>query len=538
MPRSWTPRADGDKPLLVICEDENDQADYLIRQILDRREASTLLRHQAVLFRASHHSILLETELARRSIPFHKYGGLKFVEAAHVKDLMAFLRLAENPRNVIAGTRILALLPGIGPRKAHQLIELLARSETGFEVWQSWKPPAASQRLWPEFVDLLAGLHRARTDLPGQIERVRTFYQPILDVQYDNPRPRARDLEQLAQIAARYRDRRTMLAEIALDPPASTQDLAGQPQLDDDYLVLSTIHSAKGLEWDAVYVIHASDGNIPSDMATGSSEEIEEELRLFYVALSRAKRWLTVCYPLRYYHYPSSFHGAYGFAQPTRFLPESALRHFQRADFRNPRPRRGRLGRSRSRSHQPFDPQSHQALLVVSVMVTLPQTSARVPLLGSRHVLPLRSPITLGPADARYIMVPLPQTTARVPLLGSRGASLRRTSSAERTVRHKWILEHTRVPPRSRRFIAPPSLNTLSPGGQAVRHAVPSVPVLRLPGSCSSFGPIRIPGTGVLELLSSQQQHQRIIPPEALPDRAAPRARGASSRSACGCSCA
>ncbi|MCE5266351.1 MAG: ATP-binding domain-containing protein, partial [Planctomycetaceae bacterium] len=159
--------------------------------------------------------------------------------------------------------------------------------------------------------------------LPAQLNRVRAFYAPLLEAKYDHVEPRLRDLEQLELLASRYRSRARMLLEMTLDPPSSTQDLAGPPQLDDDYLVLSTIHSAKGLEWDAVYVIHAADGNIPSDMATKNAEEIEEERRLFYVALTRAKNWLYVCYPLRYY-YPGRS-DRHSFAQRTRFLPEPLL---------------------------------------------------------------------------------------------------------------------------------------------------------------------------------------------------------------------
>ena len=325
----WSNRAEGQRPLLITCESEDDQTEFVVRSILEHREAGIDLRRQAVLFRASHHSILLEAELARRNIPFHKYGGLKFVETAHVKDLMAFLRLAENPRDVVAGMRILPLLPGIGPRKARGLMDVLLEGGGDFQAWSGWQPPAASSGLWPQLVELLAGLAGSRKDLPGQIHRVRTFYAPLMEERYDNPYPRARDLEQLEQIASRYRDRRTMLAEITLDPPSSTQDLAGPPLLDDDWLVLSTIHSAKGLEWDCVYVIHAADGNIPSDMSTGSPDEIEEERRLFYVALTRAKNWLTVCCPLRYYHYRSGFSDSHGYAQLTRFLPEGVREHFE-----------------------------------------------------------------------------------------------------------------------------------------------------------------------------------------------------------------
>ena len=323
----WSQRAEGQRPVLVNCEDDGDQATYVIRRILEHREAGIDLRRQAVLFRASHHSILLEAELARAGIPFHKYGGLKFIETAHVKDLMAFLRLAENPRDVVAGSRLLPLLPGVGPGKARQLMDTLLAAGGNFDVWADWSPPAAATKLWPKFIALLKGLVQTADELPAQLNRVRKFYTPLLEAKYDHVEPRLRDLEQLELIASRYRSRARMLLEITLDPPSSTQDLAGPPRLDDDFLVLSTIHSAKGLEWDAVYVIHAADGNIPSDMATKNPEEIEEERRLFYVALTRAKNWLYVCYPLRYY-YPGRS-DRHSFAQRTRFLPERLLKCFE-----------------------------------------------------------------------------------------------------------------------------------------------------------------------------------------------------------------
>jgi len=326
----WSERADGERPWLVHCEDEDDQTEYVIEKILGHREAGIDLRRQAVLFRASHHSMVLEAELSRRKIPFHKYGGLKFVETAHIKDLMAFLRLAENPRDVVAGTRLLPLLPGIGPAKAQHLMKMLLASGGDFGVWQQWKPPAGAAGLWPKLVKLLQGLVKPSEDLPAQVHRVRKFYAPLLEQRYDHAPPRLRDLEQLEQIASRYRSRPRMLTEITLDPPSSTQDLAGPPLLDDDYLVLSTIHSAKGLEWDAVYVIHAADGNIPSDMATKDPKEIEEERRLFYVALTRAKNWLYVCCPLRYYYYQRpGVSDRHGFAQRTRFLPEPVVQFFE-----------------------------------------------------------------------------------------------------------------------------------------------------------------------------------------------------------------
>jgi DNA helicase-2/ATP-dependent DNA helicase PcrA len=323
----WSERADGELPRLVHCEDESDQASYVIRHILEHREAGIDLRRQAVLFRASHHSMLLETELAAANIPFHKFGGLRFVETAHIKDLLAFLRLAENPRDVVSGGRLLPLLPGIGPGKARQLMETLHQGAGDFRVWADWKPPAPAAKIWPKFVDLLQGLAGTREELPAQLNRVRKFYAPLLEMKYDHVEPRLRDLEQLEVIASRYRSRPRMLLEMTLDPPSSTQDMAGPALHDDDYLVLSTIHSAKGLEWDAVYVIHAADGNIPSDMSTGNPDEIEEERRLFYVALTRAKSWLYVCFPLRYYWPGRS--DRHTFAQRTRFLPDKVLPCFE-----------------------------------------------------------------------------------------------------------------------------------------------------------------------------------------------------------------
>ncbi len=322
----WSERADGERPGLVLCDDEDDQTEWVCRQILTHREAGIDLRRQAVLFRASHHSIMLEAELARRGIPFHKYGGLKFVEAAHIKDLMAFLRLAENPRDVVAGNRV--LVPGIGPAKARQLMQVLLEAGGDFGAWSSWQPPAAAKETWPGLVEVFRSLARPGEELPAQVGWVRRFYRPLLEIKYDFPEPRLRDLEQLEQLASKYRSRQRMLQDLTLDPPSSTQDLAGPPHLDDDYLVLSTIHSAKGLEWDAVYVIHAADGNIPSDMATKSSEEIEEERRLFYVALTRAKKWLYVCCPFRY-HYRPGGSDAHGFAQLTRFLPRPVQEKFE-----------------------------------------------------------------------------------------------------------------------------------------------------------------------------------------------------------------
>lgn len=323
----WSGRAYGDKPVLAPCEDEDAQTDFVVETVLEHREAGIPLRRQAVLFRASHHSLALELELTRRNIPFRKYGGLRFVETAHVKDLLAFLRLAENPRDLLAGTRVLMLLPGVGPKKARAMMERLV---SGFTAWSECRPPsAATSEIWPRLVALMTRLAAPDPDdLATQIRDIRLFYAPLMERLYDNVRARLLDLEQLEWLALRFTDRSRFLAEIALDPPAYAEDLAAPPVLDEDHLILSTMHSAKGLEWDAVYIIHASDGNIPSDLATGRAEEIEEERRLFYVALTRAKDWLYVCYPLRYYAHPRSFSDVHGYALPTRFLTDEVLETF------------------------------------------------------------------------------------------------------------------------------------------------------------------------------------------------------------------
>jgi DNA helicase-2/ATP-dependent DNA helicase PcrA len=244
---------------------------------------------------------------------------------------MAFLRLAENPRDLVAGSRLLVLLPGVGPKTARRLMDLLLEEGGDFRAWQEASVPAGAGDLWGQLIRMLLRLSaEPAMALPAQVHLVRTFYAPLLEDKYDHCEPRLRDLAQLEQLARRFPNRRTMLAEMALDPPVSTQDLAGEPLLDEDYLILSTIHSAKGLEWDSVYVIHAADGNIPSDMATGSPEEIDEELRLFYVALTRARDWLYVCFPQRYYHaYRGPRTDQYGFAQLTRFLPSPVQKHFE-----------------------------------------------------------------------------------------------------------------------------------------------------------------------------------------------------------------
>lgn len=329
-------RASRQKPRLVTLVDEDQQCDYLIRRFLEHLEAGIPLKKQAVLFRAAHHSDALEVELSRRNIPFVKYGGLKFLEAAHVKDVLSILRLAENPRDTTSAFRVLQLLDGVGPAHAKRAIAHLSAANHSLDSLAHFQPPAAAAEQWPAFIAMLRRIAPNDLPLPEQVSQVRQFYAPVLERRYDQSQVRARDIEQLEQIARNFQSRSQMLSDLTLDPPASTQDLAGPPLREEDYLILSTIHSAKGCEWDCVYLIHAADGNVPSDMATGDVEQIEEERRLFYVALTRARDFLEVCFPLRYYQ--KKWSDRHSYAQLTRFLPESILDRFERISL-EPKPR-------------------------------------------------------------------------------------------------------------------------------------------------------------------------------------------------------
>ncbi len=327
----WSDHKQGDPPQMILCNDDDEQTEFLVDRILTHRESGLKLQQQAVLFRASHHSISLEVELGRRNIPFHKYGGLKFVETAHVKDMLAYLRLAENPRDIVSGMRVLMLLPGIGQVKARGLLDILTENRGDFSCWRDVSPPKAAMDDWPLFVALMRGLGdpKAKKSVVGdQMHRVRRFYAPLLKGKYDNSRERERDLEQLELVAARFKDRMEFIAEMSLDPPSSTQDLATDPSLDEEHLILSTIHSAKGLEWNVVYVLHATDGNIPSQQAVGDTDQIDEERRLFYVALTRAKESLYVTMPQRYYSQSWNRSDRHSYAQPSRFLTKEAREHF------------------------------------------------------------------------------------------------------------------------------------------------------------------------------------------------------------------
>lgn len=322
----WATRGDGPRPELITCGDESDEDNEVVRLVLEHYEQGIPLRRQAVLFRAASHSASLELALTRKNIPFRKYGGLRFLEAGHVKDVVSLLRLIENPRDEIAWFRVLQLIPGVGPQSARKAISHIAAHGYDATSIGSYRAPAAARESINRLATLFGDVAALGTHTPDTlVERVSAFYAPLLEQHYENPEPRRHDLTHLTQLAAGYDSLRAFLDDLILDPPISTADLAGAPLKDDDWLVLTTIHSAKGLEWDAVYLIHAADGCLPSDMATGSREEIEEELRLTYVAMTRARDFLYVLWPLRFYGRTPGVTERHIYVQRSRFLSDEVL---------------------------------------------------------------------------------------------------------------------------------------------------------------------------------------------------------------------
>ena len=263
----WSSRISAERPQLVSVRDESEQARYVAAKILEHRESGILLKSQAVLFRASHHSAALEIELARRNIPFVKFGGLKFLEAAHVKDVLSFLRWAENLRDRVAGFRVIQLLPGVGPATAGRLLDRVGEAGDALEAIETFAVPAAAGEHWASFVEAIRLVRGKAAGWPAELDIVCRWYAPHLDRRYDDAVMRQADLVQLAQIASTYPSRERFLTELTLDPPDASSAEAGVPLRDEDYLILSTIHSAKGQEWTSVFVLNAVDGCIPSDLA-------------------------------------------------------------------------------------------------------------------------------------------------------------------------------------------------------------------------------------------------------------------------------
>jgi DNA helicase-2/ATP-dependent DNA helicase PcrA len=326
----WSDRDAGTWPCLVNVRDDAGQANYIVERILESREAGTLLKQQAVLFRTSSHSGPLEVELTRRNIPFVKFGGLKFLEASHIKDLLSLLRWAENPRDRGAGFRVMQLMEGVGPTSAAKVLDHIAPFADPIAALEDAPAPPRAAEAWAGFIEMAKLLRAGRTGWPAEIGFARVWYEPHLERNYEDAVTRLADLLQLEQIASGYPSRERFLTELTLDPPDATSDQAGVPLLDEDYLNLSTIHSAKGQEWKSVFVLNVVDGCMPSDLGTGESHEIEEERRLLYVAMTRAKDELYLMLPQRFFtHGQSRLGDRHVYASRSRFLPSALLSLFQ-----------------------------------------------------------------------------------------------------------------------------------------------------------------------------------------------------------------
>ncbi|MFZ3287794.1 MAG: ATP-dependent helicase [Telluria sp.] len=326
----WTDKASSAKPQLVLIPDEAEQARWVCNRILEQREAGIALTSQAVLFRAASHSAALELELMRRNVPFVKFGGLKFLEASHIKDVLAVLRFAQNPSGRMAGFRVAQLIPGIGPASATRLLDAVGEAAEAVLAVEQFAAPARSDGDWRQFATLYRALRAPGLRWPADIELVKNWYLPHLERMHDDAQVRAADVAQLAQLAGGYATRESFLAEITLDPPEATSDRAGPPLLDEDYLILSTIHSSKGQEWKSVHVLNVVDGCIPSDMSTGNAADIEEERRLLYVAMTRAKEHLHLVVPNRFFIKQQAQMGdRHVYAARTRFIGPAMLKHFE-----------------------------------------------------------------------------------------------------------------------------------------------------------------------------------------------------------------
>jgi DNA helicase-2/ATP-dependent DNA helicase PcrA len=320
------------KPTLIEIADERDQARMIAQQIINARDKGTALKEQAVLFRDARHSTQLEIELTRRKVRFRKFGGSKFLEATAIKDTLCVLKWCENPRDRLAGSRVLQLLPGVGSAGATRMLDRLDGSLGGKPTSQVTVPPKAVDD-WVAFVQLVRSIRTSFKPWPRSLGLVRKWSEPHLRRKYGNSASRLANLAQLERLAKDYGSCERFLTEISLDPPDAV-DGSSTPADGDDYVVLSTIHSAKGRQWSIVRVLSVVQGVLPSKLATNVAG-IDEERRLLYVAMSRAKDKLELYVPhrlfLQYYAGgPGQHHDR---LQRSRFVPPKIFPLLKRRNF-------------------------------------------------------------------------------------------------------------------------------------------------------------------------------------------------------------
>ncbi len=326
-------RGQGPRPKLVTVDDLPTQAEFIATRVLASREAGIPLRRQAVLFRTGSHSDMLEIELAKRNIPFVKYGGLQFLEAAHVKDLLAVLRWADNPRNQVAAFRVLQFMPGMGPANARRALDHFVSKNYLWAGFETFEAPGDAKVAWKKFVELFSALGDPNREWRGQINMVREWYRPHMERLYEHVHMRIGDLDQLELLSSQYPTRERFVTELTLDPPQATGAQSSGAHQDEEYLVLSTIHSAKGMEWDQVYVLNVVEGSFPNEFAAGKPEQIEEERRLLYVAMTRARNELTCVVPLRFQITSPRSTDGHVYGARSRFMTEKVIKCFDEQTF-------------------------------------------------------------------------------------------------------------------------------------------------------------------------------------------------------------
>jgi len=309
----------GAKPHIVAAHSENYQSQYITEKILELREDGVSLNDIAVLFRNGYMSFDLEIELTKANIPFVKYGGMKFIEAAHVKDIISHLRVVENPKDAVSWHRILLLLDGVGPKAAQAVIDDLVAGNISIQnLTPEYFTSVRSGENVGALFQTLAEIYPETVSIQDKIAAILKYYKPIMKNQYDDHQKRQKDVEALRNIAERYRSLNSFLTDMALEPPSESQVDIEAEGTDDESLTLSTIHSAKGLEWHTVFVMYALDGMFPSARAAGNEKDMEEERRLMYVACTRAKVNLIITYPMGIYDRESGML----LTKPSRFIEE------------------------------------------------------------------------------------------------------------------------------------------------------------------------------------------------------------------------
>lgn len=322
------------KPQWVTVEDQQAQCDYIVEQVLQQRESGIALKQQAVLFRSSYHSDPLEIALRRHDIPYVKHGGLQFLEASHVKDALSILRWADNPKHRVSGFRVLKLLTGVGPKTAEKMLDFLELQQFDVTTLAKANARLAESQQWQQLYTLIADIHHNNIPWVEQMQQISQWYQQILNDQFDNPFVRAADIEQLTQISQQFASRERFLSELTLDPPSKTGDLSRNAHKDDDYLILSTVHSAKGQEWHAVYLLNVADGNFPNEYAVDKPAELEEERRLLNVAITRAKQQLHLLSPLKYWvPEQQKFGSKHVYGAKSRFLSKTVCQTLEQTSY-------------------------------------------------------------------------------------------------------------------------------------------------------------------------------------------------------------